>query len=368
MEEENIDNFIHHFEELMINIQKYEPIAVISHDNTDLDGAASVLGIALIFEYYYDISVGIDAILSHTSQFVTQTLRTIQLDEKIITDDANGRKTYNLVILVDTPYVPPYFQADYKKILHIDHHHKSQITDENNSEHPSYIPQEKTLSSLIDSTASSCSEIIGYIWRYLDSHTATKRKSSNFLKESKIAQLLLMGILLDSSGLRFSKNSVIPVLDFLTQKGADLPMARELSIREFPLDVKIARIKGAIRAGEPIHINNWIVLITSVNSHESAVCNALLGLGADLAFCISKRKKKTFRIIARSSERIQHASDFHLGKFMDLLAIKYEGNSGGHKGAAGMNGQNYHQGLKKEIITELTKEINNSILYQNDPE
>jgi nanoRNase/pAp phosphatase (c-di-AMP/oligoRNAs hydrolase) len=345
----------------MAKIREHEPIAIISHDNTDLDGAAAALGIYLLLNYFADHSEKIDLILSHTNQFVTKTLQNEYLEQNFIVNDNEMQKKYNTLIIVDTPYLPPYFKKEFQKVILLDHH----LEAENNRKDPSIlsgiIPKEKFLCKVVDSTASSCSEMIGQLWMHFEERI-TKKPFRKTEMESLISQLLLMGILMDSSGLRYSKNSVIPILDFLTKKGADLPTARKMSIREFPSDVKLARIKGAIRSEEPIKIGNWIVLITSVNSHESAVCTALLGLGADLAFCISKRKKKTFRIIARASEGFQHANSFHLGKFMQKLALQFNGNSGGHKGAAGMNGENYPQNLKTQIISELKKEINNSIL------
>ncbi len=356
-----INEFAEYFSEFMGTIRENEPIAIISHDNTDLDGAAAALGIYLILNYYADHSGKIDLILNQTNQFVSQILQNEQLTEEIIVNEGDIREEYNTLIIVDTPYLPPYFQKEFRNIILVDHH----LEAENNREDPSdlsgILPIEKILWKAVDSTASSCSEMIGQLWKYLEVKN-TKSPSKKVMRESLISQLLLMGILMDSSGLRYSENSVIPILDFLIGKGADLPTARKLSIRDIPSDVKIARIKGAIRCEEPILIGEWIVLITHVNSHESAVCTALLGLGTDLAFCISKRKKKTFRLIARASERFQHSNTFHLGKYMEKLAILFNGNSGGHKGAAGMNGQNYPQDLKKQIINELKKELSNSLL------
>lgn len=367
MDIKKINEFAHDFKEIMATIREYEPLAIISHDNTDLDGTAAALGIYLLLNYYADHSEKIDLILSHTNQFVTKTIQNVQLMENFIANDSDIQKKYNTLIIVDTPYLPPYFNTEFQKVIIMDHH----LETKNNRKDPSLlsgiIPKEKFLCKLIDSTASSCSEMIGQLWIQLE-EKITKPPLQKTKMESVISQLLLMGILMDSSGLRYSENSVIPILDFLTKKGADLRIARKLSIREFPSDVKLARIKGAIRSDEPIQIGKWIVLVTHVNSHESAVCTALLGLGADLAFCVSKRKKKTFRIIARASEKFQHANTFHLGKFMEKMALEFNGNSGGHKGAAGMNGQNYPQNLKNQIISELKKEINNSILYRSDPE
>ncbi len=367
MDTTKIWGFMHDFHEIMVNIREYEPIAIISHDNTDLDGAASVLGIYFILNQYSNHSGAIDLILSHTNQFVTRTLENAHPVENIILNDIDIRDEYNTVIIVDTPYLPPYFQKEFKNVILIDHHLEPDISKDISSDLSGAIPQNKTLSKIIDSTASSCSEIIGQLWKNLEENIKMDQKQKSD-EESMISQLLLMGILMDSSGLRYSENSVIPILDFLTQKGADLPTARSMSIREFPADVKQARIKGAIRSEEPILIGNWIVLITRVNSHESAVCTGLLGLGADLSFCISKRKKRAFRLIGRASERFQHANSFHLGKFMEKMAFLFDGNSGGHKGAAGMNGQNYPQNMKDLIIRELKKELNNSILYKSDPE
>ncbi len=358
MDTENISKFTKEFHVFLQNIQEYEPIAIISHDNTDLDGAASALGLYYLIKQYSQNSGKIDLILSHTNQFVTHMLQNQQIVENLITNYANIREAYNTIIIVDTSYIPPYFDKVFQHLVLIDHHLEPVLSEEYPSNGSGAIQKSKVLAMISDSSASSCSEIIGKIWKTLEnSNQPIQRNSVD--NEEMISQLLLMGLLMDSGGLRFSENSVIPIIDFFIQKGADLPTARRMSIREVPFDVKVARIKGAIRTEEPILIGDWILLITKVNSHESAVCTALLGLGADLAFCISKRKKKAFRIIARTSERFQHAENLHLGKFMENLAQEYNGNSGGHKGAAGMNGKDIPHNLKEIIVGKLKKELNN---------
>ncbi|MBN2155164.1 MAG: DHH family phosphoesterase [Candidatus Lokiarchaeota archaeon] len=356
MNVEKIRKFTLDFINFVGNLQNYEPIAVLSHDNTDLDGAASALGLYLLLSSYIPQGGKIDLILSHTNQFVKQTLQNINYFNQIVSTDTN--KSYNVVIILDTPYIPPYFQNGFQSVILIDHHIESQNTRNGDSELSGTIPEHKFLLKLIDSSASSCSEIIGQIWKYIEDE---KKKGGNWNPdlEPHISQLLLMGILMDSNGLRYSENSVVPILDFLIRKGADLPTARSMSIRETPLDVKIARVKGAIRSEEIFQIREWIILFTHVNSYESTVCNGLLGLGADIAFCLAKRKDMKFRLIARASEAIQHATEFHLGKFMEKIALKYDGNSGGHKGAAGMNGQNLPSDLKSVVISALKKELKN---------
>ncbi len=367
MDLKQLEKFTEDFKEFMKIVQDYGPIAIISHDNTDLDGAASALGIYFLLKKYSSPADNIDVILSQTNQFVTQTIQKVNPVEEIILNDLEMRETYKTVVVVDTPYLPPYFRKECKNFILIDHHLEPEYREGENADLSGLIPPENFLCKLIDSSASSCSEIVAQLWRNLEGESLAKSIQNSEI-ESNLSQLLLMGILMDSGGLRFSQNTVVPILSFLIEKGADLPTARSLSIRKMPEDVKIARIKGASRIQEPIRIGNWIVLITKVNSHESAVCTALLGLGADIAICISKRKNKEFRIIARSSERFQHTNDFHLAKFLEFMAKKFDGNSGGHKGAAGMNGKNYPQDLKKLIIRELKKELNNSILKKSDPE
>lgn len=364
MDINKIYQFIEEFKKLLVNAKNYEPLAIISHDNVDLDGAASILGVYLIFKRFSSFNSRVYPILKHTNQFVKQILDKFPFIEQFRINEA--QESYNTVILVDTPYIPPYFTSKFSKLLVIDHHLEQEYMEEDKQEFAGFILEKKIISKLIDSSASSCSEMISQIWQQLE----TQIPQVHGLDEKQthvIAQLLLSAILLDSAGLRFSENNVLSVLEFLTQKGADLKIARSLSIREIPLDETIARIKGAVRSEEPIFISKWIVLITMVNSHESAVCNALLGLGADLGFCISKRKNSSFRIIARASERFQLETEFHLAKFMEKLAMQYKGNFGGHKGAAGMNGQGISTNLKEQLISELKKELNDSILYKSDP-
>jgi nanoRNase/pAp phosphatase (c-di-AMP/oligoRNAs hydrolase) len=143
--------------------------------------------------------------------------------------------------------------------------------------------------------------------------------------------------MVDSGNLRYSNNQIIPILQYLINKGADLQKNRDLVLKTIDKQERIARIKGAIRSEDLVLIKDWIVLYTTVNSFEASVSKALIDLGADIAFCLSN-KKGEYRLIVRTSESFSINSNLNFGKFMESLGKQVSGVGGGHKGAAGLQG------------------------------
>jgi nanoRNase/pAp phosphatase (c-di-AMP/oligoRNAs hydrolase) len=78
------------------------------------------------------------------------------------------------------------------------------------------------------------------------------------------------------------------------------------------------------------------VAISLGSSHESSVCKALLGIGADVAFVGSQRDEK-FRISARARQDLVRKG-MHLGKILDEVGGETSSSGGGHAGAAGLTG------------------------------
>ena len=76
--------------------------------------------------------------------------------------------------------------------------------------------------------------------------------------------------------------------------------------------------------------------VSEIGAFESAVCNALLSLGADVAVAGSQ-KDDEFRITGRANSQAQKAG-IHLGDLFNRIAGESQGEGGGHDGAAGLTG------------------------------
>jgi alanyl-tRNA synthetase len=81
---------------------------------------------------------------------------------------------------------------------------------------------------------------------------------------------------------------------------------------------------------------DWIVAVSEIGAFESAVCNALLSLGSDVAFAGSQ-KDEEFRITGRANSQAVKAG-IHLGDMFNRIAGECQGEGGGHDGAAGLTG------------------------------
>jgi len=142
----------------------------------------------------------------------------------------------------------------------------------------------------------------------------------------KLATALIGGILYDTAFLSHATKKTFELLSILVEKGDYRKILH--CLKHIPRDIseRIARLKGAQRA-QVLRLNDYLIVITHVGSYESSVASALIGLGADVALSISK-KKNGFRVSGRSRGMI------NLGEIFQQIAEKYKGTGGGHPGAA----------------------------------
>jgi nanoRNase/pAp phosphatase (c-di-AMP/oligoRNAs hydrolase) len=99
---------------------------------------------------------------------------------------------------------------------------------------------------------------------------------------------------------------------------------------------RISRLKAAQRLKFD-RIGEWVVAVTEIGAFESAACQALLSVGADVAFSGSQ-KEDGFRITGRANNAAVTAG-VHLGDMFNSIAAECGGQGGGHDGAAGLSGK-----------------------------
>jgi nanoRNase/pAp phosphatase (c-di-AMP/oligoRNAs hydrolase) len=362
MDLQELERFTKNFLECIEDhIKQKGEIIILSHENADVDACSSVMGLNYLLLNCCNMNPSVlIPYVPELNNLADNLMNKINLDESLmIQKEISNNLTNVLVIMVDNNNLSRLdiigsLQDIISSIVIIDHHKKSDNLHQNLADGSIF---QKVKLSYIDSTFSSCAEIITLIWKIIqdyyqmDGHVKkTEAKIDRF--QETIAQILLSGIMTDSANLRYSNNGVLPILQFLISKGADLQKNRDLLLRPIDRQERIARIKGAIRTDDLILIKDWIVLYTTVNSFEASVCKSLIDLGADIAFCLSN-KKGDYRLIVRTSENFSRNSPLNFASFMDSLGNEVSGEGGGHKGAAGMQGSNPPDNLKEIVISKL---------------
>jgi nanoRNase/pAp phosphatase (c-di-AMP/oligoRNAs hydrolase) len=99
---------------------------------------------------------------------------------------------------------------------------------------------------------------------------------------------------------------------------------------------RVSRLKGAQRLRFE-RAGDWVVATSEIGAFESAVCGALISVGADIALAGSAREG-SFRIAGRAARQAVDAG-LNLGEMFARLARECGGEGGGHDGAAGFSGE-----------------------------
>ncbi len=154
--------------------------------------------------------------------------------------------------------------------------------------------------------------------------------------DREIGLALAAGMLTDSGHFRFANSAMLRSFSELLE-ASQINMDEVMDLTDLEPDVseRISQLKGAQRMRFE-RLGDYIVAISLGSSHESSVCKALLGVGADVAFVGSQRDEK-FRISARARQDLVRKG-LHLGKLLDQVGGETSSSGGGHAGAAGLSG------------------------------
>jgi len=277
---------------------------VFLHHNADLDALGSALALYYSFP---NISIGAPDNVSRVAKGLKSTLN---ID--VIT--APRVEQYEKVIVIDTPALSKLgldTQQLGDNLIVIDHHTTSDTITV-----PLYYcdPQRK-----------SCAEII---------HRLLKLGGIKIGRETAIA--LLSGIIADTAHFRHADISTLKTtIEIMEESGIDLDHAANIFAAE-PEDMseKIAVLKGMQRLKFE-RVGTWLIIGSTVSSHEATVCNALLAAGGDVAFVAAQREDG-----ARASGRARpHAVrfGFNIGALFQDIGRELGGEGGGHPGAGGVS-------------------------------
>jgi phosphoesterase RecJ-like protein len=286
-------------------------VAVVCHRHADPDAYMSAYAISRLMSNIAP-SARLDIILPDGMSLLTRRLAESFKHENLV--EAEGESVdYDLLVAVDIGHTEllkgwhgKLRESHGVKVL-IDHH---PIQDESLYDH-----------MIVDTTASSASEIVATIFRDL-----------RVEMDNRAAQALLLGIMFDSQHLLIAKERTLREVVRLMDRGASIDEAR-LILRSPPdYGEVIAKLKSAKRA-KLYRVAGWVVVTSTVGSFQSNVARAFISMGADVAIVSGETGGET-RGSLRANQRFWEATKIHLGTDIAAAMAKEAGFGGGHPTAA----------------------------------
>lgn len=306
-------------------------IALITHCGADVDAIASA---AVLQQLLKNAKAEIIV-----PEHINQTAKKIAKEFKIRYKLNSSLKKFDSLILLDLNSwkmlgkLASQVKTFPGKIFVIDHHSKTgdEITSEKNM--------------LIEEEAVSLTEILFNI----------SKKQGIALSKSQ-ASLLILGLITDSARFLHANNESFRMMSELLKKsGHSFEELLQMLLTEEDISEKIAKLK-AMRRIKIFKLDDFIVVTTDVGAFEADVAQMLVSIGADIAFVASELKKeKAIVISGRASYKVRHEKSFDLSRdVMFKLEESFEGEGGGHAGAAAFNGKGNMQEMLEKCV-ELTQ-------------
>jgi len=280
------------------HIGRYQRILYLCHRNADPDAIGSSFALSRAFGG----SIGAVDDLSRTGVSLAKIIKAPVLINPPVED-------YDLVVVVDTSIgtqLGGRLPAGYALV---DHH-----LDEGLLEDALFYIQKPT---------NSTAEIV---WTIL---------KENGKKVDKMAALgLLAGMIADTGRFkRATPTTFRAAAEILDAGGFAYEEAQEALSVPANISQRIAVLKAASRA-EVVRQGDWLVACTTVNSFEGSAANALVDLGADVAF-VAGRHGGRVRISARCSREAAQRG-LNLAKLLGEMGKSHGGDGGGHRSAAAL--------------------------------
>lgn len=291
--------------------EKIRRMGVICHRHADPDSYMAAFAISRLMGKLAP-SARVDVIIPDGMSLLTRRLAESFRQEHLVEGEGDGGE-YDLLVAVDIghaellkEWLAKLKQSPAVKVL-VDHHPL----------------QEGSLYDhmLVDSTASSASEIVATMYRQL-----------GVKAEPSAAQALLLGILFDSQHLLIAKERTLREVVRLIDSGASIEDARLLLRSPPDYGEVIAKLKSARRL-KLYRVAGWVVVTTTVGSFQSNVARSLVSMGADVAIVTGETSGET-RGSLRANQRFWESTKVHLGTDVAASVAKDQGVGGGHPTAA----------------------------------
>lgn len=304
-----------------IRANREKPILLILHSQADADTVASAVALS---EYFKNAKICTPDELGSAGKRVRDYFKSE------VSEFANLRVSPEAIIVLDTNSeaflagMRDYVRSFKGGIAVMDHH----------SIHPDAI---RATHFFVENSASSTCELVYELFHEL-----------NFPIPRKVAEALLIGIVFDSAEFRGATTRTMEITAYLLKR-TKMTLAQFFTFAE-PRPApegRIAILKALART-DSIRAGNFIIATSEANTHEAAVAEKLVELGADFAF-VAQVTRNELRISGRCLP--SHVPDYgiDLAAVMDEVGRKTGGTGGGHPAAAGVNSP--ETGRTKEALS-----------------
>jgi len=290
-------------------------VLLLTHAGADVDAISSAAAIHFSLKGKANTSIGVPEHLNTQASELAKKLKIpFQINPSLDGFDAILCLDFNKGQMLGA------LQGDFAKFkgekFLIDHH----------SQENSHIASEKN--SYVKKSAVSATELV---FELLE-------KSK--VKIPKPAYLCIAaGIITDSSSFLIADHKTFAIMAKVMQK-ADVQYSDITSLFSVQRDLseKVARLKAAKRC-RIFKSGECVIAISKVGAFEADSAAALVRIGADVAFC-GFSDKGAIRVSGRADNfwRKKHSFDLAADVFNKLESF-FEGEGGGHPGAAGFNGK-----------------------------
>lgn len=308
-------NFHELLSEFSHRVSKAKKGLVLTHSLADGDAAGSAIALKLSFPIF---EIGIPDTPARTAKKIFSAMGV-----NCITSPPLANFDFVVVIDAAAPYMLGGLANKLTEAIVIDHH--------------SYNKDWERFLYYTNPQKSSTAEVVYELLKNL-----------NVKISKEIAKSIAYGIASDTAQLSLAKAETLRTLADLVEYGVKVQEIFEI-LNEKVIDIsqRISILKGFYRLKYQ-HYKEFIVAGSVVSAHEAVVCTALVNLGVDVAF-VGTQKKEEFRISGRLS-----SNALTLG--LSLLEIFKEVagdmglESGGHTGAAGINGKGDVEAVLNALI------------------
>lgn len=318
---------------------KGKKIALIPHRGADVDAIASAAVLQLFLKKYSSVEI---IVPEHLNQSAKKLSKEFRIRYKI----SGSLKKFDTLFLLDLNSwkMLGLLASEVKNFLGnvfvIDHHSK---TGDN------IAPANHTL---IEEKAVSLTEMLFKLFK----------KQKIPLTEKQNA-LLAAGLIADSAHFIHANAESFEIMHELLKKSSHSYEALlQILFIEKDISEKIAKLKAARRV-RIFKLGDFIVATTDVGAFEAEVAQTLIEIGADIAFVASELKKDDSVVISsRASYKVRKKTGFDLAKDVFLLLEElFEGEGGGHPGAAAFNGKGSMQEMLQKCLELTQKKLGTEI-------
>lgn len=299
-----------------LNSFKNKKIVLLTHVGADVDAIAAAGALALFLKKQNKVVVGVpDHVSIRAKELAKRTNTVFKVNPSLQGADVLIMVDFNSWDMLGK-MAEAVKNFPNQKYL-IDHHSKSK----------DFIAISKNV--WIDDTAvASCTLV----------HRWLKRSKAKI--DRHMATLIACGVTADSAHFLIANDSTFELMaEMLRISGKRFSVILGLLNVEKDFSQKIATLKAAKRS-RIFKMGDFIAVVAEVGAFESDAANALVKVGADVAFA-GNNENRELKISARASQRIVKNAGLDLAKdVFQPLSSFFTGSGGGHSGAAGFNGIN----------------------------